>query len=78
MVPLTNPYAATNSQQIALTLITHFSVPLRKPVPIPAVAKTLLFLASEAWSGHITGQIINVDGGKNGRVLWPERVVRGE
>jgi enoyl-[acyl-carrier-protein] reductase (NADH) len=28
------------------------------------------FLASEAWSGHITGQTLYVDNGKQGKVMW--------
>lgn len=44
---------------------------LRRPVSLAGVAKSILFLASESWSGDITGQIINVDSGKNGKLLWP-------
>ncbi|KAL8929493.1 MAG: hypothetical protein Q9208_001162 [Pyrenodesmia sp. 3 TL-2023] len=43
---------------------------LKQPVPPMSVAKSILFLASEAWSGHITGQILNVDCGKQGKVMW--------
>jgi NAD(P)-dependent dehydrogenase (short-subunit alcohol dehydrogenase family) len=43
---------------------------LRKPVPPASVAKSILFLASENWSGNITGQILNIDSGKQGKVLW--------
>lgn len=43
---------------------------LRKPVPPESVAKSILFLASEDWSGSITGQILNVDSGKQGKVMW--------
>lgn len=46
------------------------STALAQPVPPMAVAKSILFLASEAWSGHITGQILNVDCGKQGKVIW--------
>ena len=45
---------------------------LKKPVPTESVAKSILFLASESWSGHITGQILNVDSGKQGKVMWPK------
>ena len=41
---------------------------LKKPVPPESVAKSILFLASENWSGSITGQILNVDSGKQGKV----------
>ena len=43
---------------------------LRKPVPIDAVAKAILFLASDAWSGYVHGQMLNVDSGKLGKVVW--------
>jgi NAD(P)-dependent dehydrogenase (short-subunit alcohol dehydrogenase family) len=39
-------------------------------VPPASVAKSILFLASENWSGNITGQVLNVDSGKQGKVLW--------
>ncbi|KAL8998410.1 MAG: hypothetical protein Q9169_002538 [Polycauliona sp. 2 TL-2023] len=45
---------------------------LARPVPPMAVAKSILFLASEAWSSHITGQVLNVDCGKQGKVMWPK------
>jgi len=43
---------------------------LKRPVPPEAVAKSILFLASESWSGSISGQVLNVDCGKQGKVLW--------
>ncbi|KAL8942501.1 MAG: hypothetical protein Q9216_001645 [Gyalolechia sp. 2 TL-2023] len=42
---------------------------MAQPVPPMAVARSILFLASEAWSGHTTGQILNVDCGKQGKVM---------
>lgn len=47
-----------------------YRVALKKPVPTSAVAKSILFLASDAWSGNITGQVLNVDSGKTGKVMW--------
>ncbi|KAI4237586.1 MAG: hypothetical protein L6R40_005877 [Gallowayella cf. fulva] len=49
---------------------------LAQPVPPEAVARSILFLASETWSRHITGQILNVDCGKQGKVLWPKEECR--
>lgn len=46
------------------------STALKQPVPPMSVAKSILFLASEVWSGHVTGQILNVDCGKQGKVMW--------
>ncbi|KAF1996447.1 NAD-P-binding protein [Amniculicola lignicola CBS 123094] len=43
---------------------------LGEPVPRSAVAKAILFLASENFSSHVHGQVINVDGGKQGKVMW--------
>ena len=43
---------------------------LKRPVPTEDVAKAILFLASESWSGSITGHILNVDNGKQGKVMW--------
>lgn len=47
-----------------------------KPIPVPAVAKGILFLASENWSGSVMGQILNVDGGKQGKMLWTEEELK--
>lgn len=44
---------------------------LKRPVSLEGVARSILFLASENWSGDIMGQIINVDSGKFGKLLWP-------
>lgn len=44
---------------------------LKRPVSIQGVARSILFLASENWSGDIMGQVLNVDSGKNGKLLWP-------
>lgn len=51
-----------------------FSVAMRSPVPSEQVAKSILFLASESWSGNISGQVISVDSGKQGKVLWMKEV----
>lgn len=41
-----------------------------KPIPEQAVAKGILFLASESLSGSITGHILDVNGGKFGKIMW--------
>ncbi|CAO2647273.1 Nn.00g081950.m01.CDS01 [Neocucurbitaria sp. VM-36] len=43
---------------------------LAEPVPIRAVAMSILSLASHNFSSHVHGQIINVDSGKQGKVMW--------
>ncbi|THW03412.1 NAD(P)-binding protein [Aureobasidium pullulans] len=43
---------------------------LKKPVEVEQVARSVLFLASERWSGNVHGQCLNVDSGKQGVVVW--------
>ena len=43
---------------------------LGEPVPVNAVAKTIVFLASENMSSHIHGQVLAVNSGKQGKVMW--------
>ncbi|KUJ23017.1 NAD-P-binding protein [Mollisia scopiformis] len=62
---------AANPDQ--LWLDAQATVALKQPVPPESVAKSILFLASENWSGSITGQILNVDSGKQGKVMWMQK-----
>lgn len=41
-----------------------------RPVEMESVARACLFLASESWSRDVCGQILNVDSGKLGKVMW--------
>lgn len=59
---------AQNPEQLYLD--AQATTALRRPVPPESVAKSILFLASENWSGSITGQVLNVDSGKQGKVMW--------
>lgn len=43
---------------------------LAKPVPTEAVARSILFLASETWSGSVHGKCVDVDSGKMGALMW--------
>ncbi|KAJ4993435.1 short-chain dehydrogenase reductase sdr [Stagonosporopsis vannaccii] len=43
---------------------------LGEPIPIEAVAMTILSIASHTFSSHVHGQIIAVDGGKQGKLVW--------
>jgi NAD(P)-dependent dehydrogenase (short-subunit alcohol dehydrogenase family) len=43
---------------------------LKKPVEMEQVAKSILFLASERWTSSVHGQIVNVDSGKLGKIVW--------
>ncbi len=50
---------------------------LHQPIPVDAVARSVLFLASESWSSHVTGQTLRVDAGKQGKVHWmPDEMSR--
>lgn len=54
----------------ALWTDAQATVAAKKPISIEHIARTCIFLASEKWSGGITGQVIRVDGGKSGRMFW--------
>ena len=47
------------------------TVALHQPVPLEAIARACLFLASDNFSGSITGQVLPVDSGKSGALMWP-------
>lgn len=47
------------------------TMPLRKVATPDDVAAAIVFLASPAAAGHVSGQIITVAGGMEGRLLWP-------
>ncbi|KKY22211.1 putative polysaccharide deacetylase family protein [Diplodia seriata] len=61
---------AENPEQ--LWLDAQATTGLGKPVPVDAVARSILFLASDNFSSHVHGQVLNVDSGKQGKVLWPK------
>ncbi len=46
------------------------TIPLRKVGQPPDVASSVVFLASNRLAGHITGQMLMVSGGMEGRVLY--------
>jgi hypothetical protein len=48
---------------------------LCEPIPVKAVAMTIVSLASHNFSSHVHGQVINVDGGKQGKVMWTKEEV---
>lgn len=47
------------------------TMPLRKVATVDDIAAAIVFLASPRAAGHITGQVITVAGGMEGRLLWP-------
>jgi 3-oxoacyl-[acyl-carrier protein] reductase len=52
----------------ALDRITR-TMPMRKVGTAEDVARTIVALASDRISGHVTGQVVTVAGGMEGRVL---------
>ena len=65
---------AANPEQ--LWLDAQATTALGRPVSLASVAKSIVYLASEAWSGHVTGQVLNVDSGKQGKVMWMKKECR--
>ncbi|KAH7413793.1 NAD-P-binding protein [Phaeosphaeria sp. MPI-PUGE-AT-0046c] len=53
-----------------LYLEAQATTALCEPIPVRAVAMAIISLASHNFSSHIHGQVINVDGGKQGKVMW--------
>lgn len=51
-------------------LDSEATVASRRPIDMEHIAKLCLSLASDRWSGSTTGQVIQIDGGKSGRVFW--------
>ena len=47
-------------------------MPLRKVAVPEDVATQVVVLASERLSGHVTGELVTVAGGMEGRVLHPD------
>ena len=52
------------------------TVAQKRPVSMEKVAKSILYLASDAWSGDVHGQVLNVDSGKQGKVMWTREECR--
>lgn len=57
-----------------LTIVLHifillFRTPLKKVATARDIANQILLLASPVMSGHVTGQVVMVEGGMEGRLL---------
>jgi 3-oxoacyl-[acyl-carrier protein] reductase len=66
LTPMTEGFNA-NSDRVRRVLQT---IPLRKIGRPVDVARVIVFLASSRLAGHITGQVLTVSGGMEGRVLY--------
>ena len=47
------------------------TMPLRKVATVEDVARAIVFLCSPTAAGHVTGEVITVAGGMEGRLLNP-------
>jgi 3-oxoacyl-[acyl-carrier protein] reductase len=47
------------------------TMPLRKVATADDVARAIVWLSSPRAAGHVTGELITVAGGMEGRLLWP-------
>lgn len=63
-------YTSSTPSSPGVTMLMEASTPLARPVPPEDVARTIVFLASERYSGSVHGQLIPIDGGLTGRVAW--------
>jgi 3-oxoacyl-[acyl-carrier protein] reductase len=72
------PRVATVTQDHARMRRVLQTIPLRKIARPRDVAMAAVFLASDRLSGHMTGQVLPVSGGMEGRVLYqPEEIEAG-
>lgn len=55
-------------------LIAVRTTPLKKVATTDDVAQACLFFASNKTAGHITGQVLMIHGGMEGRILWSENL----
>lgn len=71
---LTERVATVTQDQTRMRRVLQ-TIPLRKIARPRDVAMTAVFLASSRLSGHLTGQVLPVSGGMEGRVLYqPEEI----
>lgn len=69
------PMTADFSGDPAVVTRALQTVPLRKVAQPADVARAVVFLASNRLAGHVTGQVLTVAGGMEGRVLFsPEEI----
>lgn len=47
------------------------TMPLQKVATTDDIAAAILFLSSARAAGHVTGEVVTVAGGMEGRLLWP-------
>jgi len=67
-----SPMTRTTLTDPALVARVTRTMPLRKVAQPEDVARQVVVLASDELSGHVTGQVVTVAGGMEGRLLHPE------
>ncbi|KAF2479966.1 hypothetical protein BDY17DRAFT_312877 [Neohortaea acidophila] len=60
-----------------LYLEAQGTVALRKIAQPEDVARGVAFLASHRAAGHMSGQVLSIDGGMEGRIVWREEEILG-
>jgi 3-oxoacyl-[acyl-carrier protein] reductase len=65
------PMAARLAEDPAMVRRVLQTTPLRKIGRAEDVARAIVYLASGHLAGHVTGQVLTVAGGMEGRVLYP-------
>ena len=65
-----SPMTADRLDPAAVAQVTA-TMPLRKVATTADIANTIVFLSSPTAAGHISGQLVTVAGGMEGRLLWP-------
>jgi 3-oxoacyl-[acyl-carrier protein] reductase len=75
VTPMTQQALASDPASVRKVLRT---VPLRKVGRPEDVANAVLYLASGRLSGHVSGQVLTVAGGMEGRVLYEEEEIDPE
>jgi len=64
------PMAEHAMNDIQVTTRVYQTIPLRKVASTEDVSNSILFLASDKLASHISGHVLTVSGGMEGRVLW--------
>ena len=65
-----SPMTAADLDEATVAQVTA-TMALRKVAQAEDVARQIVVLCSHAASGHVSGQVVTVAGGMEGRLLWP-------
>ncbi|KAH9919029.1 uncharacterized protein B0H18DRAFT_882298 [Fomitopsis serialis] len=77
IAPVLTPAAEHSPQRSEAFHRALATIPLKRVATLEDIASQVVFVASTAVSGHVSGQVIMVDGGMEGRLLnQPEDITR--